>query len=90
MYIMASESKVLYIGITNDLFGRTYKHKTKADPNSFTARYNINKLVHFEETDDVSYAIQREKTLKHWKRQWKVDLIEKENPEWEDLAKDWY
>ncbi len=90
VYIMASFSKVIYVGVTDDLFARVYHHKTKADPKSFTAKYNVNRLVHFEETNDIGEAIKREKQLKSWNRQWKVELIEEENPNWEDLAEGWY
>jgi putative endonuclease len=88
VYIMASKSKVLYIGVTNDIESRVFEHKNKVN-NGFTARYNINRLVYYEDTDDISYAIQREKTLKKWLRAWKIALIEEDNPKWEDLAEDW-
>jgi putative endonuclease len=55
----------------------------------FSAKYKLNELVYYEETDDISIAIRREKRLKHWNRSWKIALIEKENPEWNDLSKEW-
>jgi putative endonuclease len=78
-----------YTGITNNLLARVDQHKGK-QIEGFTKRYNLTKLVHFEETDDVGAAIQREKEIKGWRRAKKVALIEKDNPKWEDLAKDWY
>lgn len=89
VYIMASKSKRIYIGVTNDLERRVYEHKNKEN-DGFTAKYNMNRLVYFEDTDDISDAIQREKTLKKWLRKWKIELIETDNPNWEDLAEDWY
>jgi putative endonuclease len=86
---MASKSKRIYIGVTNDLERRVYEHKNKEN-DGFTAKYNMNRLVYFEDTDDISDAIQREKTLKKWLRKWKIELIETDNPNWEDLAEDWY
>ncbi len=79
----------LYVGFTGDIEQRVYEHKNKVNK-GFTADYNINKLVYFDETDDVSFGIQHEKNLKKWLRKWKVKLIEKENPLWEDLAGDWF
>jgi len=90
VYILASQKNgTLYIGMTNDLLRRVYEHKTKYNK-GFTEEYTVDKLVHFEETDDVGAAIQRERNLKHWIRSWKIDLIESENPGWQDLARDWY
>ncbi len=85
VYIMASQKNgTLYIGVTNDLIRRTYEHK-QGDVRGFTQRYKVKDLVHFESYDDPRRAIQREKNIKHWSRAWKIDLIEKENPEWRDL-----
>ncbi len=88
VYIMASKSRTLYIGVTNDLARRVHEHKNKA-VEGFTARYNIDRLVHHEETTDVNAAIAREKQLKGWLRSRKVELIEATNPAWEDLASEW-
>lgn len=74
----------MYIGVTSDLLRRIYQHRHK-NADGFTSKYDINKLVYFEEVADVYSAIKREKQLKNWKRKWKLDLIEKENPGWEDL-----
>ena len=85
VYIMASKRNgTLYIGMTNDLLKRVYEHKKKLI-DGFTKKYNVSMLVYFEQTNDVSYAIQREKQLKWWKRKWKIDLIESMNSEWKDL-----
>ena len=85
VYIIASRRDgAIYIGVTNDIVRRIYEHRTKAVP-GFTSRYNITRLVRFEIYDDPISAISREKELKKWKRSWKVQLIEKDNPEWSDL-----
>ena len=84
VYIMASESGVLYIGITNDLETRVFQHKQKR-VSCFTARYNVRKLVYFEFFRDVRAAIAREKELKGWLRKRKIALIESVNPQWKDL-----
>jgi putative endonuclease len=89
VYIMASHSKTLYTGMTNDLERRVYEHKNKLTP-GFTSKYNINKLVLFESTTNVDEAIKREKQIKGWLREKKIALIESQNPNWEDLSKDWY
>jgi len=90
VYILSNKWKAIYVGVTNDLFRRVYQHKTKFFPRSFTARYSINRLVYFEETNDVLEAIKREKQLKYYHRKWENELIEKENLEWNDLAEKWY
>ena len=88
IYILASKRNgTLYIGITNDLARRVYEHNSGLIE-SFTKKYSINKLVYFESTSDVNAAILREKRMKKWKRQWKIELIEKSNPDWKDLYKD--
>ena len=85
VYILASQiNGTLYIGITSNLEKRIYEHKNGL-ADSFTKRYKVYSLVYFEETNDVKPAIQREKQIKAWKRKWKLDLIEKDNPKWEDL-----
>ena len=78
---------VIYVGVTNDIIRRVYEHKNHL-AKGFTATYNLDKLVWFEQTEDINSAIAREKQLKNWKRQWKIDLIEKQNPNWKDLYLD--
>ena len=85
VYILASRKHgTLYIGVTNDLVRRVYQHKTHA-ARGFTSRYGIHLLVWFECYDDIRNAITREKELKEWRRAWKINLIERSNPEWADL-----
>ena len=85
VYILASERNgTLYIGITSDLIKRIYEHKNNIIK-GFTQKYNIHNLVYYEQTLDIISAIQREKNLKKWRRKWKLDLIEKINPSWQDL-----
>jgi putative endonuclease len=85
VYLLASRKDgPLYLGVTNDLVRRVYEHRTKAAP-GFTSRYNIGRLVWFEIYDDPISAITREKEIKKWRRAWKVDLIERGNPGWDDL-----
>ena len=86
VYIMTNKSNtVLYVGVTNDLMRRVYEHKNKIDSNSFTAKYNLNKLVYFESTSSIESAIEREKQLKAGSRKRKEELINSINPEWNDL-----
>jgi putative endonuclease len=86
VYIVTNKSnKVLYIGVTNNLERRMFEHKNKMI-DGFTKRYNLTKLVYFEETSDVRSAIEREKQLKNWHRDWKIKLITDFNPEWKDLS----
>ena len=85
VYLLASRSRRLYVGMTNDLERRVSEHKSKAVP-GFTSRYNIDRLVWFESTDSVLAAAERERQLKNWRREKKVMLIEMENAAWEDLA----
>ena len=86
VYILASATNVtLYIGVTSDLIKRVYEHRTHADPDSFTSKYNVYKLVYFEETTDVKVALEREKQLKRWRREKKNFLVEMQNPQWVDL-----
>ena len=85
VYLMASRRNgTLYVGMTNDLPRRVYEHKEKLF-SGFTARYDVNLLVWYEEHRYVGNAIQREKNIKHWPRAWKLKLIEDLNPEWNDL-----
>ena len=88
-YILASKRNgTLYIGVTNNLFSRMLQHKLKTNKNSFTAKYNTDKLVYYEEYQNIQDAIVREKELKRYKRLWKIELIEKDNPAWRDFFKD--
>lgn len=85
VYIMSSKKNgTLYTGITNNLIKRVYEHKNNL-PQGFTSKYNVHKLVYFEQFEDINEAILREKRIKKWKRNWKIKLIEKDNPEWEDI-----
>jgi putative endonuclease len=85
VYILASGlGGTLYVGVTNDLIRRVHEHKTKA-VEGFTKRYDVDRLVHFEQFDDIENAIRREMRLKKWNRAWKVRLIEEANPNWDDL-----
>ena len=85
VYILASgRNGTLYTGVTSDLIGRVYQHRTDAVP-GFTARYRVHDLVWFETHDEITAAIEREKHLKTWKRAWKLELIEAANPAWRDL-----
>ena len=85
VYILSNRTNVaIYTGVTNDLVRRVYEHRHEQDPNSFTARYGVHKLVYFEETSDVRAAIEREKQIKSWSRAKKNKLIGKKNPQWED------
>jgi putative endonuclease len=85
VYILASRKHgTLYIGVTNDLVRRVYEHKSKI-VRGFTKQYDVTKLVWFEIYDDPTNAIAREKELKKWRREWKINLIERSNPGWVDL-----
>ena len=85
VYLLASRRHgTLYLGVTNNLVRRVYEHKTKAAP-GFTKRYNVDRLVWFEIHDEILSAIEREKELKKWRRDWKIRLIEESNPNWVDL-----
>jgi putative endonuclease len=88
VYIMSSTNGTLYIGMTSDLRGRVYQHKTKEIP-GHTARYNITELVYFEGTLDAYAAVARERELKGWNREKKEDLIRSTNPKWVDLSEEW-
>ena len=85
IYILASgKHGTLYIGVTSDLIRRIYEHRTKVVP-GFTKKYEVTKLVYYEIFDDPLSAIEREKELKKWRRDWKIRLIEEKNPGWADL-----
>jgi putative endonuclease len=85
VYILASQRNgTLYVGVTNDLVRRAWEHREGA-AEGFTKRYGVNRLVYYEEFEDVRHALQREKNIKHWPRAWKLALIEKDNPDWLDL-----
>ena len=88
VYILASRSRRLYIGVTSHLQRRLAQHKEKTI-DGFTKRYNIDRLVHFEETTDIHSALAREKQIKGWRREKKVLLIEEKNPSWDDLSVSW-
>ncbi len=88
VYILASKRNgTLYIGVTSNLVKRVYEHKNSLI-DGFTKKYNVHKLVYYEATDDINSAITTEKRLKKWNRAWKIELIEKHNPEWRDLYSD--
>ena len=86
VYILASKRNgTLYVGVTGDLIKRVYEHKRDVRA-GFTKRYKVHKLVYFEMTTEIYSALAREKQLKNWKRDWKIGLIEKGNPRWDDLS----
>ncbi|WP_282568537.1 GIY-YIG nuclease family protein [Bosea sp. 124] len=88
VYIMTNKPRgTLYLGVTADPVRRVSEHKQLAS-RSFTARYNLEKLVWFELFDHIDLAIQRETSLKRWYREWKIELVEKANPQWRDLFED--
>lgn len=85
IYIVSNKyNNVLYIGVTNDIVRRVYEHKNKL-VDGFTSKYNVDKLVYYENTPDVNVAIAREKQLKNWRREKKDELINRLNPRWKDL-----
>jgi putative endonuclease len=85
VYILTSKRNgTLYICVTNDLLRRIYEHKNDLI-DGFTKKYQVKQLVYFESTNDIQSALTREKRLKKWKRKWKIELIEKSNPKWNDL-----
>jgi putative endonuclease len=85
VYLLASRRHgTLYLGVTNDLMRRVHQHKTQSAL-GFTAQYGLDRLVWFETYDDPANAISREKKLKKWRRDWKIRLVEEQNPEWRDL-----
>lgn len=88
VYVLASKKNgTLYVGVTSDLVKRVWEHKNSVVP-SFTSKYDVINLVHYEIFDDSENAFNREKQLKNWKRHWKLNLIEEKNPEWKDLYQD--
>jgi len=89
VYLLTNwNDEVMYVGVTNDLARRGYEHKTRL-MKGFTEKYNLSKLVYFEETSDVTAAIVREKEIKKWRREKKNALVNKSNPDWRDLSADW-
>ena len=88
VYIMSSRSKVLCVGVTDDLERRVGEHKQGLS-SGFTARYRVKRLVYYEESSDIQAAISREKQIKGWLRRKKIELIESANPEWRDLSESW-
>lgn len=80
---------MLYTGSTKDLKLRLFQHRTKMVGTSFTARYNVAKLIWYKTFETYPEAFELERQIKRWRRAWKIELIEKENPEWKDLAEDW-
>lgn len=90
VYIITNyEETTFYIGVTSNLEKRIYEHKNKL-VEGFSSKYNLNKLVYFEQSSSIVSAIAREKQLKNWHRQWKINLIKEFNPNFEDLSKDWF
>jgi putative endonuclease len=86
VYILTNKPKgTLYIGVTSDLIKRIWEHKEKV-VEGFSKRYNLTSLVYYEQTEDIESAIAREKQLKNWHREWKINLIEQTNPAWKDLS----
>ncbi len=90
IYILTNKTNgALYIGLKNELERRVGEHKNKI-LKGFTYKYNIDKLVHLEEFETYGEAFERERQMKKWNRDWKIELIEKENPNWDDLSKEWF
>ena len=86
VYILANVTgTVVYTGVTNDIVRRVYEHKHNCDPNSYTAKYSVHKLVYYESTSSRYEAISREKQIKSWNRKRKNELVESMNPKWMDL-----
>ena len=89
LYILSNKyNGTLYIGVTNNLERRIFEHKNQL-VEGFSKKYKLNRLVYFETFQYINDAIRREKNMKKWKRQWKINLIEEANPTWKDLSKDW-
>lgn len=85
VYFMSNRrGGTIYVGVTNDLIRRVHEHRTNSVA-GFTSRYNLHRLVYFEQHQSIATAIQREKSIKRWMRQWKINVIEEFNPEWDDL-----
>ena len=89
VYLLTNKSGTLYVGVSNDLERRVYEHKHGL-LRGFTTKYRLDRLVYYEETSDVSSAIEREKQIKGWVRRKKFELIQSVNPQWTDLAEEWY
>ncbi len=88
VYMLASKKNgILYIGVTSNLPTRVWQHRQDVHE-GFTRKYGVHRLVWYEGTTSISAAIKREKQVKKWRRQWKIDLIERENPDWRDLYED--
>ena len=85
VYIMTNRSGTLYVGVTNNLIRRAYEHREHLAP-GFTDKYNMDRLIYFEETTDVLAALEREKQIKRWRQEKKINLIESVNPEWETIV----
>ena len=89
VYILSSDRGILYTGITNNIWNRVLTHKRK-ELKGFTSKYKICRLMYFEETRNIQYAIAREKEIKGWRRSKKLELISSGNPEYKDLSREWY
>ncbi len=90
VYILSNyEGTTFYVGVTSDLKKRIYEHKNKLFK-GFSAKYNLEKLVYYEISDSIESAIEREKQIKRWHRQWKINLIKEQNPQFNDLSSNWY
>lgn len=90
VYLLTNwNDKAIYVGVTNDLLRRIYEHKKKLLP-GFSQKYNLTKLVYFEDCGDIKDAIEREKTIKKWRREKKDRLVNSINPDWKDLSEGWY
>ena len=88
VFITANRTKVLYTGVTSDLTDRIIQYKNKR-LNGFTKKYNVSRLVWYDETNDIQTALEWEKKIKGWSRKKKIDIIEKNNPQWQDLSAAW-
>jgi len=90
VYIITNKyNKVFYIGVTDNLIRRIFEHKNKL-VEGFSQKYNLNKLIFYEETNDINEALKREKQLKNWHRAWKINLIKEKNPDFKELSLGWY
>ena len=89
IYIMSSPRGVLYTGVTNNIWNRVMSHKHSKQP-GFTQKYNVTRLVYYEETKYIDIALAREKEIKGWRRSKKIKLVESINPRWKNLAEDWF
>ena len=89
VYILANRGKMIYTGVTSDLPRRVFEHRNGTG-SKYTSKHGISDLVWFDETNEIESALIKEKQIKNWRRQWKVNLVEKGNLYWDDLARDWY